>query len=99
MPKTNRQKDNVRLLFDYIEKRPIIEKKRTANELKVSYNTVANVINKLQGLNILVETTNSARNKVFAYSEYLAILKKRYGLRNISALSLLDNFFRLCDII
>jgi Fic family protein len=76
LPKTNRQKDNVRLLFDYIEKHPIIEKKRTANELKVSYNTVANVINKLQDLNILVETTNSARNKVFAYSEYLAILKK-----------------------
>ena len=31
---------------------------------------------KLQELGILMETTNSARNKVFAYSEYLDILKK-----------------------
>lgn len=76
LPKTNRKKDNLRILFDYIEKFPIIDTKRISEELNVSYNTVSNAIRKLQELGILAETTNSARNKVFAYSEYLEILKK-----------------------
>lgn len=76
LPKTNRKKDNLRLLFDYIEKYPIIDTKRTAEELDLSYNTVLSAIRRLRELNILAETTNSARNKVYAYSEYLDILKK-----------------------
>ena len=76
LPKTNRKKDNVRILFDYIEKYPIIDIRHTSQELDVSFNTVSNAIRKLQELGILTETTNSARNKVFAYSEYLDILKK-----------------------
>ena len=76
LPKTNRKKDNVRILFDYIEKYPIIDIRHTSQELDVSFNTVSNSIRKLQELGILTETTNSARNKVFAYSEYLDILKK-----------------------
>ena len=76
LPKTNRKKDNLRILFDYIERFPIIDTKRSSAELNVSYNTVSNAIRKLQELDILTETTNSARNKVFAYSEYLDILKK-----------------------
>ena len=72
----NRKKDNVRILFDYIEKYPIIDIRHTSQELDVSFNTVSNAIRKLQVLGILTETTNSARNKVFAYSEYLDILKK-----------------------
>ena len=76
LPKTNRKKDNVRILFDYIEKYPIIDIRHTSQKLDVSFNTVSNAIRKLQELGILTETTNSARNKVFAYSEYLDILKK-----------------------
>lgn len=76
LPKTNRKKDNVRILFDYIEKYPIIDIRHTSQALDVSFNTVSNAIRKLQELGILTETTNSARNKVFAYSEYLDILKK-----------------------
>lgn len=76
LPKTNRKKDNVRNLFDYIEKYPIIDIKHTSKQLDVSYNTISSAIRKLQELGILTETTNSQRNKVFAYSEYLYILKK-----------------------
>lgn len=76
LPKTNRKVDNVRILFDYIEKYPIIDIIHTSQQLGVSYNTISNAVRKLQELGILSETTNSARNKVFAYSKYLDILKK-----------------------
>ena len=76
LPKTNRSKDNLRALFDYIEQYPIIDIKRTANELEVSYNTVSAAVKKMVELGILHETTNAARNRVFAYEEYLEILRK-----------------------
>lgn len=76
LPKSNRKVDNVRNLFDYIEKYPIIDIKHTSETLNISFNTTSTTIKKLIELGILVETTNSARNKVFAYSEYLDILKK-----------------------
>ena len=76
LPKTTRSKDNLRAVFDYIEQYPIIDMKRTAKELEVSYNTVAAAVRKLVELGILQETTNAARNRVFAYEEYLAILRK-----------------------
>lgn len=76
LPKTNRKVNNVRILFDYIEKYPIIDIIHTSQQLGVSYNTISNAVRKLQELGILSETTNSARNKVFAYSKYLDILKK-----------------------
>ena len=76
LPKTTRSKDNLRAVFDYIEQYPIIDIKRTAKELEVSYNTVAAAVRKLVELVILQETTNAARNRVFAYEEYLAILRK-----------------------
>ena len=76
LPKTTRSKDNLRAVFDYIEQYPIIDIKKTAKELEVSYNTVAAAVRKLVELGILQETTNAARNRVFAYEEYLAILRK-----------------------
>lgn len=76
LPKSNRSKDNLRSVFDYIEQHPIIDIKKTSNELEISYNTVATAVKKLTELGILQETTNAARNRVFAYEEYLSILRK-----------------------
>ncbi len=76
LPKTTRSKDNLRAVFDYIEQYPIIDIKRTAKELDISYNTVATAVKKLVELGILQETTNAARNRVFAYEQYLGILRK-----------------------
>lgn len=76
LPKTTRSKDNLRAVFDYIEQYPIIDIKRTAKELDISYNTAATAVKKLVELGILQETTNAARNRVFAYEEYLGILRK-----------------------
>ena len=41
-----------------------------------SYNTVAAGVKKLVALGILQETTNASRNRVFAYEDYLAILRQ-----------------------
>ena len=71
-----RSKDNLRALFDYVEQHPIIDIKRTAAELGISYNTAATAVRKLQELDILKETTNAARNRVFAYEDYLHILRQ-----------------------
>ena len=76
LPVTTRNKDNLRAVFDYIEQHPIIDIKRTANDLEISYNTAATAVKKLVSLDILQETTNAARNRVFAYEKYLELLRK-----------------------
>ena len=76
LPVTKRKNDNVRRLFEYIEQYPIIDIKRTATALEISFNTAASAVGKLISAGILKETTNSARNRVFIYEEYLHILRK-----------------------
>lgn len=76
LPKTSRSKDNVRAVFDYLEQHPIVDIKHTADALGVSYNTASAAIRKLMELNILRETTNAARNRVFAYEAYLDLLRE-----------------------
>ena len=76
LPQSRRGSDTVRAVFDYLEQNPIIDIRRTATALDRSYNTVAAAVKKLAELKILHETTNASRNRVFAYEEYLAILRK-----------------------
>ena len=76
LPVTARKNDNVRRVFDYIEQYPIIDIKRTASDLEVSYNTVSAAVGKLVQAGILKETTNASRNRVFSYEEYLNILRR-----------------------
>ena len=76
LPVSKRQPDNLRRLFDYIEAHPIITLRQTADALALSYNTVATGVKKLVALGILQETTNASRNRVFAYEDYLAILRQ-----------------------
>lgn len=76
LPKSKRKQDNLRIVFDYLEQHPIIDIKKTAEALSLSYNTVSTAIKKLIDLGIVKETTNAARNRVFVYEEYLGILKE-----------------------
>lgn len=76
LPDSKRKRDIVRELFAYIQKHPIIDVKRTASELGISYNTAASAVKKLQELEILKEKTNKARNRVYIYEYYVNILKK-----------------------
>lgn len=76
LPETNRKKNNVKALFEYIERYPIIDIQKTAKALNMSYNTVSSSINKLIELKILKKDNNAARNRVYIYEKYLEILRK-----------------------
>lgn len=76
LPRSTRANDNVRKLFDYIEQYPIIDIKKTAEVLGISYNTASSAIKKLEQVGILRQTTNASRNRVFSYEDYLHILRK-----------------------
>lgn len=67
---------NAKTIFDYLEKNPIIDTRKTSEELGISYSTVARVIVKLEECGILHQTDNAIRNRVFAYEDYLVILRK-----------------------
>ena len=63
-------------VFDYLEKNPIIDVKKTAEELSLAFSTVSASVKRLEECGVLVQTNNSTRNRVFAYEEYLDILRK-----------------------
>lgn len=63
-------------LFNYLEKNPIIEIRKTASDLGMAYNTVSNAVNRLCSEGLLVEGGKQGRTKLFYYEEYLSILRK-----------------------
>ena len=67
---------NARAVFDYLEKNPIIDIGKTADELNLAFSTVSLAVNRLVDAGILIQTNNANRNRVFAYEDYLAILRK-----------------------
>lgn len=74
--KMGRASKNTMLVFDYLEANPIIEIRKTAESLDIAFNTVSGAVNRLMEAGILIQTTNSSRNRTFAYEAYLGILRK-----------------------
>ena len=64
------------VLLSYLEQNPIIDIGKTAEALGLSFSTVSGAVKRLEGKKILVQTNNASRNRVFAYQEYLDILRK-----------------------
>jgi Fic family protein len=71
-----RQAKTARKIFDYLEQNPIIDIGKTAADLEISFNTASSYINRLVDLGILVQTNNAERKRVYAYEDYLTILRK-----------------------
>ncbi len=71
-----RQRGNAQKLFDYIEKNPIIEIRKTAAALELSYNTVSKFVSLFVDKGILQKTNQSGKAKVYSYVAYLDILRK-----------------------
>ena len=69
------------MVFDYLERHPIIEIGKTAKALDLSFNTVASAVQWLVDKGILVPTTNFRRNRVFVYEAYLDILRSGTELK------------------
>ena len=63
-------------VFNYLERSPIVDIKKTSSELKISFNAVSNAVNTLVELGILKQTENVRRSRVFAYEDYISILRK-----------------------
>jgi DNA-binding MarR family transcriptional regulator len=63
-------------LLAYLEANPIIEIGKTAERLGVSYNAASAAVKKLCGPGILSQTAGDRRNRAFAYSAYLDILRE-----------------------
>ena len=74
--KTGKAAKTVMKVFNYLEVSPIIEIKKTSIQLSLSFNAVSNAVNKLVELGILRQTENVRRSRVFAYEDYLRILRK-----------------------
>jgi len=63
-------------VFEYLERSPIIEIGKTARALNLSFNAVSSAVNRLKNIGVLAQVENASRNRIFAYSDYLTILKK-----------------------
>ena len=63
-------------IFNYLEKNPIIDIKKTSEALNLAFSTVSTNVKKLEECGILVQTNNANRNRVFSYEKYLEILRK-----------------------
>ncbi len=66
---------NAMLVFDFLEKNPIIDISKTAGSLGLSFNTASAAVKRLCDTGILKQTTNAGRNRTFAYEDYLAMLR------------------------
>ncbi len=71
-----RAKKTAREIFNYLEKNPIIDIKKTSEELSLAFSTVSASVKRLEEAGILVKTNNVNRNRVFSYEQYLEILRK-----------------------
>jgi Fic family protein len=71
-----RSSKTIKRVFDYLEEHPIIEIKKTAAALGISFNTAARAINRLVEAGILARTENVRRNRTFSYEAYLDILRE-----------------------
>ena len=71
-----RSAKSARQVYDYIERSPIIDIRKTSNQLKLPFTTVSRAVERLRLLGILQLTETVKRNRCFAYEEYLAILRK-----------------------
>ena len=63
-------------LLGYLEESPIIEIRRTASALGVSFNTVASAVKRLCNAGILFQEGSASRSRTFQYRNYLDILRR-----------------------
>ena len=73
---TPRVRANLERFLTYLEKNPIIDKKKTADALGLSYNTTAKYVDIFSRKGILSQTSKAGKAIIYAYDDYLAILRK-----------------------
>lgn len=71
-----RQLENAGKLFTYLEANPIIDITKTAQQLDLAYNTTSRLVSAFVKLGLLKQSNTKNKNRVYAYEEYLQILRK-----------------------
>lgn len=74
LPKSNREKNTLSIVFECIEKNPIFSIKSIMEYTKLSFNTINSNIKTLMKLNIVSNYSNALRNKVYIYSKLYEIM-------------------------
>lgn len=64
------------LVFRYLESNPIIDTRKTADALGLSFNTASGAIRRLVEMGILTQSGVKGRSRLFSYGAYLDILKR-----------------------
>ena len=72
---SSRTREKVIMIFTYLERNPIADIKNTSVKLGMAYNTVAAVFEKLCEWNILEQREKAGRMRIYAYEDYLKILR------------------------
>ncbi len=73
---TGRAAKSTMAVFRYLESNPIIGISRTAGDLGLAFNTVSGAVSRLLDARILRQIRGEGRNRVFAYTAYLDILRR-----------------------
>ena len=63
-------------LFAYLEESPIIEIKKTSIDLGITFKTISDSVRRLCEMGILKQNSGDQRNRTFAYTAYLDILRE-----------------------
>jgi len=71
-----RGEKTARRLLAYLEAKPIMEIKRAADDLGVSFGAVSDAVTRMQEADILHQTSGNRRNRIFSYESYLALLRE-----------------------
>ena len=70
-----KQRTTLTKLFSYLEAHPMIEVKKTAEALGISYNAVSRAVAVLIEKGILEQQAQAGKTRIYSYAEYLEILR------------------------
>ena len=71
-----RSSKTVARVLNHLEQYPIVTIQKTANTLHLSFNTVSDAIDRLMGIKVVNQVNQNRRNRSFAYTAYLDILRE-----------------------
>lgn len=76
LSKIGRRSATALILFNYLEKNPIIELRKASNDLRLTFATVAKIVDIMINKGILIQYSGIKRNRTFAYDAYLQLLRE-----------------------
>jgi Fic family protein len=63
-------------VHSYLQRKPVLEIPRAAQEIEISQPTVTSALKRLEEIGVVREITGKARDRIYVYKEYLDILEE-----------------------